>query len=269
MDIAFRIQEDFTIMLEGSDGRYYLQAGAVCIAGTCRPRKLSTEKCPDQERPQARGGSKTRWAWPSRTSTRPATFPNVSEAYSIPLHYRAGLTRLPRAPDKDKLQMSMERYFRRMPVDKPIVRNNYAFQVVAQPEMRRPAPPAGTLLDVDPGELAWAVTMNGDEETSDYERAKHINEQYDENGYPTSLQYRLEKVETPATAETLYLRTERQTLRRLPRTGAIVFTIRVYQTRLAELVKEPGVPGRIASAIRSWPEDVARYGTSRILNAAR
>ncbi len=28
------MQEDFTIMMEGSDGRYYLQAGAVVIAGT-------------------------------------------------------------------------------------------------------------------------------------------------------------------------------------------------------------------------------------------
>lgn len=55
----------------------------------------------------------------------------------------------------------------------------------------------------------------------------------------------------------IWLRSERETLRRLPRTGAIIFTIRVYQTPLVELVKEPGVPGRIASAIRSWPEDVA------------
>ena len=54
------------------------------------------------------------------------------------------------------------------------------------------------------------------------------------------------------------MRVERQTLRRLPRTGAIVFTIRVYLTRLEDLVAEPGVPGRLASAIRSWPEDVAR-----------
>ena len=30
---ANSIQEDFTIMVEGSDGRYYLQAGAVVIAG--------------------------------------------------------------------------------------------------------------------------------------------------------------------------------------------------------------------------------------------
>ena len=56
----------------------------------------------------------------------------------------------------------------------------------------------------------------------------------------------------------LRLRVERQTLRRLPRTGAIVFTIRVYLTPIEELAKEPGVPGRMASAIRSWPDDVAR-----------
>ena len=31
--LANSIQEDFTIMVEGSDGRYYLQAGAVVIAG--------------------------------------------------------------------------------------------------------------------------------------------------------------------------------------------------------------------------------------------
>ena len=54
------------------------------------------------------------------------------------------------------------------------------------------------------------------------------------------------------------MRVERQTLRRLPRTGAILFTIRVYLTPLEQLVREPDVPGRMASAIRSWPEDVAK-----------
>ncbi|KAI1793029.1 hypothetical protein LXA43DRAFT_304457 [Ganoderma leucocontextum] len=213
------IQEDFTIMLEGSDGRYYLQAGAVCIAGSWR----------------------------------------LDDKMGMPLEDIHTSGHVPKY--KDKLQMSMERYFRRMSVDKPIVRNNYAFQIVAPPEMRGSAPPPGSLLDVDPEELAWAVTMNGDEETSQYERGRHINDQYEDDAVPALLPLRLAKVETPATSETLYLRTERQTLRRLPRTGAIVFTIRVYQTRLDELVKEPGVPGRIASAIRSWPEDVAKYKT--------
>lgn len=57
----------------------------------------------------------------------------------------------------------------------------------------------------------------------------------------------------------MYLRTERQTLRRLPRTGGIVFTIRVYQTPVVQLAQEPGVPGRLASSVRGWSEEVAQY----------
>jgi alpha-1,2-mannosyltransferase len=56
-----------------------------------------------------------------------------------------------------------------------------------------------------------------------------------------------------------YFRSERQSLRRLPRTGAVVFTIRTYFEPITEVVKEPFVPGRLASAIRSWGDDVARY----------
>ncbi|CCF41519.1 hypothetical protein CH063_11769 [Colletotrichum higginsianum] len=56
-----------------------------------------------------------------------------------------------------------------------------------------------------------------------------------------------------------YFRSERQSLRRLPRTGAIVFTIRTYFHPVTELVAEDYVPGRLASAIRSWDETVANY----------
>lgn len=51
--------------------------------------------------------------------------------------------------------------------------------------------------------------------------------------------------------------TERQTLRRLPRTGAVCFTIRTYVVPLEDLAHDPGVPGRAASAIKSWPQGVA------------
>lgn len=56
-----------------------------------------------------------------------------------------------------------------------------------------------------------------------------------------------------------YFRSERQSLRRLPRTGGVVFTIRTYFVPVTEIVKEPHVPGRLASAVRSWGDDVARY----------
>lgn len=56
-----------------------------------------------------------------------------------------------------------------------------------------------------------------------------------------------------------YFRSERQSLRRLPRSGAVVFTIRTYFEPVTEIAKEPYVPGRLASAIRSWGDDVSIY----------
>lgn len=57
----------------------------------------------------------------------------------------------------------------------------------------------------------------------------------------------------------LYFRSERQSLRRLPRSGAIVFTIRVYLDPIDKIATETGVPGRLASAIRAWGEETIRY----------
>jgi len=56
-----------------------------------------------------------------------------------------------------------------------------------------------------------------------------------------------------------YFRSERQSLRRLPRSGGVVFTIRTYFHPVTEICEELFVPGRLASAVRSWGEDVARY----------
>lgn len=56
-----------------------------------------------------------------------------------------------------------------------------------------------------------------------------------------------------------HFRSERQSLRRLPKSGAVVFTIRTYFEPITEIVKEPYVPGRLASAVRSWGDDVAEY----------
>jgi dimethylamine monooxygenase subunit A len=65
------------------------------------------------------------------------------------------------------------------------------------------------------------------------------------------------------TAETagdrLWLRVERQTLRRLPESGAVVFTIRTYITGLAVAVRSPGAAADLADAIRDMPEATRRY----------
>jgi len=57
----------------------------------------------------------------------------------------------------------------------------------------------------------------------------------------------------------MQLRVERQTLRRLPKTGAIAFMVHPYMYPMAEVAKEPYVPGKLAEAIRSWKGDIAVY----------
>jgi hypothetical protein len=97
---------------------------------------------------------------------------------------------------------------------------------------------------IDPDELAWSNTTLGPEKLYD-------------DGKPHALKPSEATLANQIKPSMLRLRTERTTLRRLPRTGAIVFTIRSYMFRVDELVKEPGVPGRFASALRSWGEDVS------------
>ena len=66
--------------------------------------------------------------------------------------------------------------------------------------------------------------------------------------------------EPPVNLETeLYYRCERQSLVRLPTTGAIAFTIRVYLHPLALLTKTSGAMAALFSAIDNTPEPLAHY----------
>lgn len=65
---------------------------------------------------------------------------------------------------------------------------------------------------------------------------------------------------TPHNAgEKLWFRMERQTLRRLPRTRDIVFTIRVYVRPLHELARRPDRAATLAAALRALPEPLRLY----------
>lgn len=52
----------------------------------------------------------------------------------------------------------------------------------------------------------------------------------------------------------LHIRSERQTLRRLPRTDAILFTIRVQTAPLGVLLERRDIARRMLTAVRSWDE---------------
>jgi hypothetical protein len=57
-------------------------------------------------------------------------------------------------------------------------------------------------------------------------------------------------------AEDLWLRSERQTLRRLPRSGAVLFTIRVQQAPLTALAARPEVAAALAARVRAQPAEL-------------
>ena len=138
-----------------------------------------------------------------------------------------------RLTDREKLDTSIKRFFRRIPVDKPVVRNNYFIQTNIGD-----GPNA-----IDKEELAWCESTVGPED--EFRHGSHGEDRNEESG--------------KATIEEMWLRTERQTLRRLGMSGGVVFTVRTYMTRVVRLAEEEGVAGRLASALRSWPSDVGRY----------
>jgi hypothetical protein len=57
----------------------------------------------------------------------------------------------------------------------------------------------------------------------------------------------------------IHFRSERQSLRRLPKSRALLFTIRTYFEPVTVIAQEPHVPGRLAEAIRGWDETVSYY----------
>lgn len=65
---------------------------------------------------------------------------------------------------------------------------------------------------------------------------------------------------TAANAATrLHLRTERQTLGRLPDSSSVLFTIRVHSYPLPRVTAVPGAAARLAAAVRALPPEMAAY----------
>ncbi|KAL6715178.1 hypothetical protein ACLMJK_007442 [Lecanora helva] len=122
---------------------------------------------------------------------------------------------------KSKLEKGMMNFFRRVQPQNPVLRNNYFLQV--------------------DDSLPWSTSIGSED----------ADETSEAIGWNTA--------EKNKAIEHHYFRSERQSLRRLPRSGGVVFTIRTYFEPVTKIVKEPGVPGRLASAVRSWGDDVAKY----------
>ena len=74
---------------------------------------------------------------------------------------------------------------------------------------------------------------------------------------------------TPENAgDLLYLRVERQTLRRLPQSGAILFGIRVHSYQLVRAITRPEHATRLAEAVRALPEATMHYKSLKAFGSA-
>jgi hypothetical protein len=73
---------------------------------------------------------------------------------------------------------------------------------------------------------------------------------------PTPIRARIGEIDAAEAGRTLNLRVERQTLRRLPQTGAAIFTIRVWLAPLERLAEEPA---RLAAFARAWADAPADF----------
>jgi len=71
----------------------------------------------------------------------------------------------------------------------------------------------------------------------------------------------------PATGDRLFLRVERETIRRLPKTNCVLFTIRSYVRPLSHLVGRPEDAARLAEALNNLPDDVRDYKRTTALTA--
>lgn len=76
---------------------------------------------------------------------------------------------------------------------------------------------------------------------------------------PGPIRAAIGAIDPAMAADALSVRVERQTLRRLPRTGGVVFTIRVSVEPLAAVAADPARLARFAKAWRSAPPDFRAY----------
>ena len=74
-------------------------------------------------------------------------------------------------------------------------------------------------------------------------------------------EHRAERKASPPSAagEQLWLRVERQTLRRLPRSGDVLFGIRTHLAPLAAVIDGPAAARALAARVREMPPAMAAY----------
>jgi len=84
---------------------------------------------------------------------------------------------------------------------------------------------------------------------------------------PGPMRAAIPDIDPDSAANALFARVERQTLRKLPQTGAVVFTIRVWIDPLSAIAADPERLGRFARAWRTAHPDFRAYKQLNLYDA--
>ena len=126
---------------------------------------------------------------------------------------------------KQKLEKSMDRFFAKLPTGKAVKRSNWAITTDAR-------------LFTEGGNHLYEGGKTS--EQIDHDSAEHFEK--------LDMQAQIDAQKEEVVVEDCRLRSERQTLFRLPKSGAIVFSFKTYQYRLED-VKKDGYGEELAQAI--------------------
>lgn len=153
--------------------------------------------------------------------------------FSLPAKFRHTLAEIhaPVPGYKAKLERSMDRYFARLPVGKLVRRHNWA--ITTNPDLYREA---GNHLYADNGSDDQELDLEVDSQG----KTLNLNS--------ANLLKEIEQQRKDVRIEDCRLRAERQTLHRLPRSGALVFAFKTYTYPLHEIKAEGSGPA-LAEAI--------------------
>ncbi|KIJ60634.1 hypothetical protein HYDPIDRAFT_98330 [Hydnomerulius pinastri MD-312] len=134
---------------------------------------------------------------------------NIGQKMGRPLHQIHGPV-----PDyKEKMAFSMDRFFSKMPCDKPIQRGSWGLEV-------------GEPLFLQTDEAEWSVRQAQDQDL------------------PLS---------------NIYMRVDWQTLRRMPKSRAIVFNFKALFTPLTDFQREPYVPKLLLKVLTEGKKSIMEY----------
>ncbi|KUI58402.1 hypothetical protein VP1G_05680 [Cytospora mali] len=136
----------------------------------------------------------------------------------------------------EQLQRPLDRFLSKLKVDSPIQRNTLTLR-------------SDTLHALD--EYYWPeLTMGSEDDWDPRIRGPSAG---------TSSYGKWEPPGLVSDISEIWFRQERQVLRRLPKSGAVVWMVHTYIEPMAEVAQEPGIPGKLASHVRSWGHELAEH----------